>query len=152
MISGLPQRALGREEFLDFITPLKIGPRGILGNDFSDVAFSIMDRAAALAIHKSVEVPRERSAWRDLAKAQTYDASKLVAVPPWQAWSANGGHKQRLGYVGPAENFLSHTRVGADLGVGGLSSCRSPCSRRLWPFSILIAIRLENCRGNQKLR
>ena len=59
-----------------------------------------MDRAAALAIHESVEVPRERSAWRDLAKAQTYDASKLVAVPPWQAWSANGGHKQRLGYVG----------------------------------------------------
>jgi hypothetical protein len=100
MISGLPQRALGREEYPDFFTPVKIGPRGVLGSDFSDVIFSIADRAAALAIHESIEVPRERSLWRDIAKAQNYDASKLVAVPPWQAWSSNGGAKLRLGYLG----------------------------------------------------
>jgi len=117
---------------LDFATPLRIGPKGVLGTSFDNIIVGLAERAAQTGSWIGLDFKPCLSQWRDVARTLRFDTSGLKPVV-WDTFSTVNGHARAAGYLGrlaiasPSAPVLALLAVGLVLHAG--SSPAKGCGR-----------------------
>lgn len=112
---------------LEFQTPLRLGPVGVLGTRFSDVIVGLADRAADTAPWIGMAYRPDLGQWRDRAKALRYHSSDLRPVV-WDSFSSHSGRDRAAGYLGRLRiagadgDVMALLALGTVLHAGGMPS------------------------------
>ena len=84
---------------LEFVTPLRIGPKDALGTRFFDVVVNLAQQLAALSPWTGVGFTPRLGYWRDLAKATRIETEGLYPLI-WDGFSSVNGREAAAGYLG----------------------------------------------------
>jgi hypothetical protein len=102
---------------LHLCTPLRLGPRGVLGTSFDDILVGLAERAALTSPWLGLRFTPNLSLWRDRARSLGYRFGGLRPVV-WDTWSSVNGRDRAAGYLGQLEITGTDESVMALLAVG----------------------------------